>query len=68
MLEKGSPSLVTSDTNLRRFSVYFRSSKQISAQTRAIFVTDSYEFINILPKFFNVYMVQRVETPIHHTI
>jgi len=55
-------------SNLRRFSVYFTSSKQFSAQTRALCVTGSYEFSNILPKFFNIYMVQRFETGIHHTI
>jgi len=55
-------------TNLRHFSVYFTSFKQISARTSAPCVTGDYEFSNIQPKFFNVYMEQTVETLIRHTM
>ena len=55
-------------TILRRFSVYFTSYKQISARTSVPCVTGDYEFSNIQPKFFNVYMEQRGETLIRHTM
>ena len=55
-------------TNIRCFSVHFTSYKQISAQTSAPCVTGDYVFSNIQPKFFNVYMEQRVETLIRHTM
>ena len=55
---------------LHKFKTLFRLFYilQISARTSAPCVTGDYEFSNIQQKFFNVYMEQRVETLIRHTM